>query len=147
MDRLARLVRALKHSLFRDQQQLDLLDQVLESAEVMPPSRVPSNVIGMNSCVRIRDFDTREKELYTLVFPEEANITQGLISVLAPLGIALIGRRQGDVIEAKVPGGIRKLRVEQVRRGSAVEGERIPEVHPTRRTSYASRTQEIALAV
>jgi regulator of nucleoside diphosphate kinase len=147
MDRLTRLVRALKYSLFRDQQQLELLDQTLENADVRPPSRVPSKVIRMNSCVRVRDLDTRDQESYTLVFPEEANISRGLISVLAPLGIALLGRRQGDVIEAKVPGGTRKLRVEWVRPGSGVASERISTVRLTRRTGYPSRTQETALAV
>jgi len=114
VERLTRLVRALKYSLFRDQRQLDLLDQTLESAEVRLPGRVPKDVVRMNSFVRVLDFDTRKKGMYTLVFPEEANISRGLISVLAPLGIALLGRRRGDIIEAKVPGGVRKLRVEHV---------------------------------
>jgi regulator of nucleoside diphosphate kinase len=114
MDRLSRLVRALKHSLFRDQQQLELLDQTLESAEVRFSARVPRDIIRMNSRVRVFDFDTRQKEIYTLVFPEDANFSRGMISVLAPLGIALLGRKQGDVIEARVPGGIRRLRVERV---------------------------------
>jgi len=147
MERLTRLVRALKYSLFRDQQQLDVLDQVLENAEVRPLGRVPGNVIRMNSCVRVRDFETHEKESYTLVFPEEANISRGLISVLAPLGIALLGRRQGDDIEAKVPGGTRTLRVEHVRCESGVARQGMQEVRPTRRRSYASRTLETALAV
>src|SRR5579864_3519856 len=86
VERLKRLVRALRYSLFRDQTQLELLDQTLESAEVRPPGRVPKNVVRMNSRVRILDFDTRRNGLYTLVFPEEANISQGFISVLAPLG-------------------------------------------------------------
>lgn len=147
MDRLTRLVRALKYSLFRDQQQLELLDQTLENAEVRPPSRVPSKVIRMNSCVRVRDLETRDNESYTLVFPEEANISRSLISVLAPLGIALLGRRQGDVIEAKVPGGTRKLRVERVRPGSGVAREESSAVRLKRRTSYPRRTQETAMAV
>ena len=67
-DRLRRLVRALKYSLFRDQPQLDLLDEALESAEVRSPGRVPKDVVRMNSRVRVRDFDTRRKGLYTLVF-------------------------------------------------------------------------------
>ena len=114
MDRLSRLVRALKHSLFRDQQQLELLDQTLESAEVRFSARVPRDIIRMNSRVRVFDFDTRQKEIYTLVFPEDANFSRGMISVLAPLGIALLGRKRGDVIEARVPGGTRRLRVERV---------------------------------
>jgi regulator of nucleoside diphosphate kinase len=127
VDRLRRLVRALKYSLFRDQTQLELLDQTLESAEVRPPGRVPKNVVRMNSRVRVLDFDTRRNGLYTLVFPEEANISRGFISVLAPLGIALLGRRRGDIIEAKVPGGVRKLRVEHVWHEPEITTKRVPD--------------------
>ena len=127
MDRLSRLVRALKHSLFRDQQQLELLDQTLESAEVRLPDRVPRDIIRMNSRARVFDFDTRQKEVYTLVFPDEANFSSRAISVLAPLGIALLGRKQGDIIEARVPGGIRRLRVDRVLQRSRVASESVRE--------------------
>lgn len=114
MDRLSRLVRALKHSLFRDQLQLESLEQTLEKAEVTSSECISRNVIKMNSRVRVLDFDTRKKELFTLVFPENADISTGRISVLAPVGIALLGRTQRDVIETRVPGGARRLRVERV---------------------------------
>lgn len=115
MDRLSRLIRTLEHSLFRDRQQLDALDQALQGADVRRPCRTPKSVVRMNSGIRVRDFETGKEELYTLVFPEAADISKGLISVLAPVGIALLGHTQGEVIEASVPGGTRKLRVEQVR--------------------------------
>jgi regulator of nucleoside diphosphate kinase len=133
VDKLRRLVRALKYSLFRDQRQLELLDEALESAEVRHPDRVPKDVVRMNSRVRVLDFDTRRKGLYTLVFPDEADISLGFVSVLAPLGIALLGRRKGDVIEAKVPGGIRRLRIEHVRSGSEITRKRVPPDRSTRR--------------
>lgn len=127
MERLSRLVRALKHSLFRDQQQLELLDQTLESAEVRLLARVPRDIIRMNSSVRVFDFDTGQKEVYMLVFPEEANFSRRAISVLAPLGIALLGRKQGDIIEARVPGGIRRLRVDRVLQRSRLASVRVRE--------------------
>ncbi|HKS74401.1 MAG TPA: GreA/GreB family elongation factor [Terriglobales bacterium] len=52
--------------------------------------------------------------IYTLVFPRDANFDEGKISVLAPIGTAILGYRAGDVIEWKVPGGLRKLRVEEI---------------------------------
>lgn len=127
MEALRRLVRALKYSLFRDQRQLELLDQTLESAEVRPPGRVPKDVVRMNSRVRVLDFETQRKGLYTLVFPKDANISRGFISVLAPLGIALLGRRRGDVVEARVPGGIRRLRVEHVWHGPEITRKGVPD--------------------
>lgn len=114
MDRLSRLVRALKHSLFRDQRQIVSLEQTLEIAETMSSERIPRDVIRMNSRIRVLDLDTGEKELYTLVFPDNADISTSRMSILAPVGIAVLGRRQGDVIEAEVPGGARRLRIERV---------------------------------
>lgn len=146
MDRLTRLVRAFKHSLFRDQRQLELLDQTLAAAEVRPAARVPKDLIRMNSRVRVFDFDTRKRGLYTLSFPDEANISKSIISVLAPLGIALLGRRKGDVVEAQVPGGIRKLRVEGVGQQPAASRTKPSEDRSTRRTSHLRRTYETALA-
>ena len=147
VEKLKRLVRALRYSLFRDQRQLDLLDQALESAEVRPLDRVPKDVVRMNSRVRVLDFDTRHKELYTLVLPEEANISRGFISVLAPLGIALLGRRKGDVIEARVPGGTRMLKVERVQRGPDTAEERLSEHCPAKPMRCQRRSQQAALAI
>ena len=114
MDRLSGLVRALKNSLFRDQLQLESLKQALQSAEERSSDRVPRDVIRMNSSMRVLDLDAQQKELYTLVFPDNADISSSRISVLAPVGLALLGRRQGEVIETNVPGGVRRLRVDRV---------------------------------
>lgn len=115
MEKLSRLIQASQHSLFRDQRQLDALDQALQSAEVRPRRRIPKSVVRMNSSIRVRDCHTGKVELYTLVLPEAADISKDLISVLAPVGIALLGHKRGEVIEARVPGGTRRLKVEQVR--------------------------------
>ena len=140
MDRLSRLARALKLSLFRDQLQLELLEQTLESAEITSSERIPRDVIGMNSRIRVLDFDTRKVELYTLVFPENANLSTGSMSVLAPVGIALLGHRQGDVIETKVPGGTRRLRVERVLNRSELARERLRPDRIRRRELHSGGT-------
>ena len=98
---LSRLVKALRHSLFRDQLQLESLNQTLESAEVASSERIPRDIIRMNSRIHVLDLDTGKKELYTLVFPEHADMSTCLISVLAPVGIALLGRKKGEVIEVQ----------------------------------------------
>ena len=114
MERLTHLIRSAQHSLFRDHEQVDLLDNVLQSAEVRPPHSTHKSVVRMRSRVRVRDIRTRKEDVYTVVFPDEANASLGLISVLAPIGIALLGRRKGAVVDASVPGGIRRLRIVQV---------------------------------
>ena len=98
----------------RDKQHLRELSEELNRAEVVPSKNIPGDVITMNSRVRLRDLDSREELVYTLVFPDKANAQQNKISILAPIGTALIGFRVGDTITWKVPRGVRRLKVEEV---------------------------------
>ena len=68
----------------------------------------------MNSRVRLKNLTTGKEMTYTLVFPKDADLTAGRISVLAPIGTAILGYRAGDVIAWSVPGGKRKFRIEEV---------------------------------
>ena len=90
------------------------LKQELDRSEVVPPASVPRGVVTMHSRVRVRDLRTDEPETYTLVYPDEADINEGKLSVLAPLGTALLGTRVGDVVEFDAPAGTRRLKVERV---------------------------------
>ena len=60
------------------------------------------------------DQDTHEEMVYTLVFPQAADVTQSKISVLAPIGTAMLGYRSGDTFMWQVPDGVRRLQVKQV---------------------------------
>jgi len=97
-----------------DQDNLAELEQELLRAEIVPAREIPGDVITMNSTVRLRDLDTRKEVTYTLVFPADADAAKNRISVLAPIGTALIGYRVGDVIAWKVPAGSRRLKVEEI---------------------------------
>ena len=68
----------------------------------------------MNSKVRVTDLDTGESRVYTLVFPHDADYKEGRISILAPLGTALLGFQAGDVVEWRMPAGTRKLRIDEI---------------------------------
>jgi regulator of nucleoside diphosphate kinase len=98
----------------KDKENLAELEQELLRAEIVSPREIPDDVITMNATVRLRDLATKKELTYTLVFPSDADAAQNRISVLAPIGTALIGYRVGDVITWKVPGGLRKLRVEKI---------------------------------
>jgi regulator of nucleoside diphosphate kinase len=93
---------------------IDSLEEELERAEMVQQKDIPADVITMRSTVRLKDMDTSEEVTYQLMFPSEANFEEGKISVLAPIGTAMIGYRHGDVIEWEVPSGVRRLRVEEV---------------------------------
>lgn len=91
----------------------DLVEE-LNRAEVKETAEIGANVITLGSQARVRDLETQELMEYTLVTPEEADIDEGRISILAPLGTAMLGYRAGDVFEWTVPSGIRTLKVEEV---------------------------------
>ncbi|WP_228767808.1 GreA/GreB family elongation factor [Candidatus Velamenicoccus archaeovorus] len=58
--------------------------------------------------------DTGKDEFYQLVYPEDADIEQNKISILAPIGTAILGYKVGDVIEWKVPAGVRRLKIKKI---------------------------------
>lgn len=110
MRRLRPLIERTKNS--RDD--LRALQAELLQARVVAPTDVPADVVTMNSKARLRDLDTGEEFTYTLVFPDQANIEQGKISVIAPIGTAMLGHRVGDDFEWEVPAGFVRLRVQEV---------------------------------
>jgi regulator of nucleoside diphosphate kinase len=93
---------------------MSALRKGLERCRVVEPGRVPRGVVTMHSRVTIRDLEAGESETYALVFPEEVDVNDGMLSVLAPLGTALLGARVGQVVEFEAPGGTRRLKVEKI---------------------------------
>jgi regulator of nucleoside diphosphate kinase len=91
---------------------LDLLREELDRADVVEPGDVPPDVVTMNSRVRVADEATGEEQELQLVFPAAADAERGAVSVLAPVGSALLGLRVGASIEWPLPDGrARRLRV------------------------------------
>jgi regulator of nucleoside diphosphate kinase len=112
-DKLLRLIAGRRASRI-DTHNLDELEQELDRAEVLgEKDAVPADVITMNSEVRLLDLDSGEVKAYRLVFPSDAR-TEDALSVLAPIGTAILGYRVGSVIEWKVPRGVRRLQVLEV---------------------------------
>ena len=114
LKRLRELIEEAKRVDRRGNEYLESLEAELSSGKVVAPTEVPPDVVTMNSQVRLIDLDTREEMVYTLVFPQEADITQSKISVLAPIGTAMLGCRVGDTFTWKVPDGVRRLQVKEV---------------------------------
>ncbi|MBF6022932.1 nucleoside diphosphate kinase regulator [Lysobacter niastensis] len=95
------------------------LQAELNRAEVIEPAQMPSDVITMNSTARFRIADGQhgageEREL-TLVYPRDADGSPDKVSILAPVGSALLGLRVGDEIEWPSPGGTLRLQVLSIR--------------------------------
>ena len=94
--------------------ELHALEGELRRAEIVTPEAIPSDVITMNSRAELVDLETNEVMQFTLVLPRDAKIDEGKISVLAPLGTAMLGYRVGDEFEWHVPYGVRRLKVTNV---------------------------------
>ncbi|HEX7034146.1 MAG TPA: nucleoside diphosphate kinase regulator [Pseudomonadales bacterium] len=102
-----------------DPDTVGLLFDELDSATIVPDDELPDDVVAMGSRVTFEDIDTGAQSTIQLVFPHQADAAAGRISVLAPVGAALIGLRVGETIEWPLPGGkVRNLRVIGVERGA-----------------------------
>lgn len=95
----------------RERNEVLALEAELECAEIVAADAVPPDVITMNSRAELLDLDTKERMEFTLVFPDEADVAAGRISVLAPVGTGMLGYRVGDVFERRAPDGTRRLKV------------------------------------
>lgn len=109
--RLQPLVQSASLQKGPDAENLKRLEAELERAHVVPEHELPADVITMNSTVELEDLEDGERLTYTLVFPEQADVDHGRISILAPLGSAMLGYRVGDEFEWPVPGGKIRVRV------------------------------------
>jgi regulator of nucleoside diphosphate kinase len=112
--RLGRLVEEAREFSQEKEDHLADLERELAHATIITPQEVPPDVITMNSKVRLTNLDSGKEVTYTLVFPEVADAEQNAISVLAPIGTAMLGFRVGSEIEWKVPAGVRRFKVEEI---------------------------------
>lgn len=114
LKRLSNLLNGTRSWNKKDRDYLTKLEEELEWAQILAPQEIPRDVVTMNSQARVKDLNSNEEMVFTLVFPAEADYERGRLSVLAPIGTALLGYRAGDTVEWDVPGGVRRLKIEQL---------------------------------
>lgn len=112
MDRLGRMLMAAISDA-PNPESLQALDQELDRAQAVRPKDVPPDVITMNSKVRVTDLRTGAQRVVTLVYPEQADDPDH-VSILSPLGTALLGYRVGDEIEWPTAAGTLHLRIDEL---------------------------------
>lgn len=93
---------------------LQELEREMDQAVIVESNKIAANTITMNSTVQLVDLDTDERMIVTLVYPENANMQEGKISVLAPVGTAILGCNEGETIQWEVPDGIRSLKIDRI---------------------------------
>jgi len=114
MSRLRRLLESARNLFRHDRRYLEVLNQELEAAKVIESDCIPRDLVTLNSRVHIRDLDTGKQMVCTVVFPKDSYVSADRLSVLAPIGTAVLGRRVGDIFECRVPAGVRRLKLEGI---------------------------------
>ena len=110
-ERLQWLIGSSRVQCHRDAERLDELENELKRATVVKSCKVPPDVVTMNSRVRIRELNSGRELTYQIVFPKDADMAENRISILAPIGTALLGYRVGTTVEWRVPSGLRRFQI------------------------------------
>jgi regulator of nucleoside diphosphate kinase len=114
-NRLKHLLAQLTRQSRGMQVEVETLEEILELARVVKADQVPQSVVTMNSRVLFEDVRTGEEGTVTIVYPGDADPSSGTISVLSPVGTALLGESEGNEVELPLPHGqTRRIRIVDV---------------------------------
>ena len=94
------------------------LHHKLSQCEIVEVPQGAAERVTFGTTVELEDLDTGEEVKYLLVGPYEADLNQGTISVMSPIGKALIGKEPGDDVQVKTPGGIKNLEIIDIHNGA-----------------------------
>jgi len=86
----------------------------LNSAKIVEPQAIPSNVVTMNSIVKLSFLNSNKQVQFQIVYPDQANFKESKISIFSPIATALIGYKVGDKIEWIVPAGLTQLKIDEI---------------------------------
>ena len=115
LERLNEMIEKAQYDATKEKEfYLNKLSEELKHATIVESKDIPNNIITMNSLVRVVDLNYEEETLYSLVYPDNADITKNKLSILAPIGTALLGYSVGDTIEWDVPEGSIKLYIKEI---------------------------------
>jgi regulator of nucleoside diphosphate kinase len=115
LERLSVMVEKAKYSATKEKMfYLEALESELKKATILASQDIPDTIVTMNSLVRLVDLNHDEEMICSLVYPEEADIINNKLSILAPIGTAIIGYSVGDTVEWEVPEGIIKLLIKEI---------------------------------
>ena len=93
---------------------INKLEDELRDAKVMASEDIPPDVVTMRSKIKLKDLDTGDETVYSIVFPTEASFRDGKISILAPLATALLGYKLGDIVKVDAPTRVRRVLISEI---------------------------------
>lgn len=90
------------------------LQRVLDYSRIIDTKALPKNQISLLSKVEFTNLATNVKMTYTIVSPHEMDLQNGKISCKSPIGMALMGKKVGDIVDVQAPSGVFQLRIESM---------------------------------
>ncbi len=115
LNRLRHLVANLTRQTRGMQAGVDALEEILDFGNVVLPHEIPHNVVTMNSRVVFDDLKSQEERVVTIAYPDDADPARGKISILSPVGAALLGLAEGSEAELPLPHGqTARIRIREV---------------------------------
>lgn len=93
---------------------IKFLQKVLQYSRIIDTRTLPKDCISLLSRVEFTHLGTDRRMTYTIVSHHEMNLEEGKISCNSPIGVALMGKKAGDIVEVKAPAGTFKIRIENV---------------------------------
>ncbi len=112
--RLSKLIQMIREDKSIDIEYLNYLGVELKRAAKINSKKITPDFVTMNSVMEVTLLETGKRMELRLVYPNQADFSKGLISVLSPLGCALLGYKNGDIVSFKAPMGEQKVRIEKV---------------------------------
>lgn len=114
MSRLFAMTEQMRKQGLAEPDTLDQLEEELGRSSEVASTEVPNDVVTMNSKLTLKDLTSGKAITCTLVFPQDADASRQQVSVLAPLGMAVLGYRVGDKISWHMPHGEHQLEIETI---------------------------------
>jgi transcription elongation factor GreA len=105
---------AAKESQSLNEGRIAELEDKLSRAEVIDVSKLSGNTVKFGATVTVVDEDTEEEKAYQIVGESEADVKKGRVSLTSPIARALIGKKAGDSVEVKTPGGPKSYEILKV---------------------------------
>lgn len=90
------------------------LESLIGRAEVIDVTKLSGNTVKFGATVKLVDEDTEQEKVYMIVGDQEADVKSGLVSISSPIARALIGKKTGDSVEVKTPGGAKSYEIVEV---------------------------------
>jgi transcription elongation factor GreA len=107
---------AAKEAQAQNEMRIAELEKKLTGARIIDDENIPIDELRIGATVRLKDLGSGEELQYTLVAEVEADFSQGKISISSPVGKGLLGHKENDIVEIKVPAGILRYKILKISR-------------------------------